>query len=230
MSEEGKDMVLTVLHLTMAINATLKHDYFPLGVFQCNCSILSRDGRAVVIDPGDEFEKILALLETSGLTVEQILLTHAHIDHVGAVAQMKSHFGVTVAMHPEDQPTYDMLPQQAQWTGVPQPAPFAIERHLSTRETIDCLGREMRVLFTPGHSPGSVSFYLPEENKVIAGDALFRRSIGRTDLPGGDHALLLRSIKKQLLSLPPTTEVFPGHGDPTTIGEEIRSNPFLQER
>ena len=212
----------------MAGHTTLKHDFFPLGVFQCNCSILSREGRAVVIDPGDEFEKILALLE--GLTVEQILLTHAHIDHVGAVAQLKRHFGAPVAMHPEDQSTYDMLPQQAQWTGVPQPEPFTVDRRLSTREPLDCLGQEMRVLFTPGHSPGSVSFYLPQENKVIAGDALFRRSIGRTDLPGGDHELLIKSIKTQLLTLPPSTEVFPGHGDSTTIGEEIRSNPFLRDR
>ena len=212
----------------MAGHTTLKHDFFPLGVFQCNCSILSRDGRAVVIDPGDEFEKILALLE--GLTVEQILLTHAHIDHVGAVAQLQRHFSAPVAMHPEDEPTYDMLPQQAQWTGVSQPEAFTVDRRLSTREPLDCLGLEMRVLFTPGHSPGSVSFYLPQENKVVAGDALFRRSIGRTDLPGGDHELLIKSIKTQLLTLPPATEVFPGHGDPTTIGDEIRSNPFLRGR
>ena len=214
----------------MAANATLRHDFFPLGVFQCNCSILSRDGRAVVIDPGDEFPKILALLEDAGLHVDQILLTHAHIDHVGAVAQLKRHFSAPVAMHPEDQSTYDLLPMQAQWTGVPQPEPFTIDRRLSTREPLDCLGHEMRVLFTPGHSPGSVSFYLPQQDKVIAGDALFRRSIGRTDLPGGDHELLIKSIKTQLLTLPPTTEVFPGHGDPTTIGDEIRSNPFLRGR
>jgi len=214
----------------MAGSAVLQHDFFPLGVFQCNCSILSRDGRAVVIDPGDEFDKILGVLGDAGLTVEQILLTHAHIDHVGAVAAMKRHFGVGVALHPADQPTYDLLPMQAQWTGMPAPEPFTIERSLVSGEKIDCLGREMQVLFTPGHSPGSVSFYLPEEGKVIAGDALFRGSIGRTDLPGGDHDLLIRSIQKRLLVLPPETEVYPGHGESTTIGQEIRKNPYLQGR
>ncbi len=214
----------------MAVDASFVHDFFPLGVFQCNCSILSRDGRAVVIDPGDEFEKILAHLQSAGLTVEQILLTHAHIDHVGAVAELKRHFGVPVALHPADQPTYDLLPMQAQWTGVRQPEPFTIERALVSNEKLDCLGQEMQVLFTPGHSPGSVSFYLPEEKKVIAGDALFRGSIGRTDLPGGDQDLLIRSIQSKLLRLPPETEVFPGHGEATTIGREIQSNPYLKRR
>jgi hydroxyacylglutathione hydrolase len=206
----------------------LRHDYFPLGVFQCNCSILSENGRAIVIDPGDEWDKILDLLETSGLTVEQILLTHAHIDHVGAVAPMKRHFNVPVAMHPADQPTYDLLPMQAQWTGVRAPEPFTIDRPLASGETLDLLGREAHVLFTPGHSPGSVSFYLPAEGKVIAGDALFRGSVGRTDLPGGDHDLLIRSIRKRLLTLPPQTIVYPGHGPETTIAIEARTNPFLR--
>lgn len=206
----------------------LRHDYFPLGAFQCNCSILSENGRAVVIDPGDEFHNILALLNAAELTVEQILLTHAHIDHVGAVAEMKRHFNVPVAMHPADQPTYDYLPMQAQWTGMPAPEPFTIDRHLQSGETLDILGRETQVLFTPGHSPGSVSFYLPAENKVIAGDALFRGSIGRTDLPGGDHDLLIRSIKKRLLTLPPSTIVYPGHGPETTIAHEAKTNPFLR--
>ncbi len=214
----------------MAANALLEHDYFPLGVFQCNCSILSRDGRAIVIDPGDEFEKILARLSRAGVTVEQILLTHAHIDHVGAVAQLKRHFGIPVALHPADQPIYDGLAMQAQWTGVRQPEPFSIDRPLVTGETLDCLGQEMRVLFTPGHSPGSVSFYLPQEGKVIAGDALFRGAIGRTDLPGGNYEQLIQSIESQLLTLPPSTAVYPGHGGATTIGEEIGSNPFLMGR
>ena len=212
----------------MAGDTSLRHDFFPLGVFQCNCTILSRDGRAVVIDPGDEFDKILARLE--GLKVEQILLTHAHIDHVGAVAQLKRHYGVAVALHPADRSTYDLLPKQAQWTGVRAPEPFTIERALVTNESLECVGEEMRVLFTPGHSPGSVSFYLPVEGKVIAGDALFRGSIGRTDLPGGDYDLLIRSIESQLLTLPPETAVFPGHGGATTIGSEIQSNPFLMGR
>jgi glyoxylase-like metal-dependent hydrolase (beta-lactamase superfamily II) len=214
----------------MTSRAVLRHDYFPLGLFQCNCSILSLDGHAIVIDPGDEFDKILALLDRENLTVDQILLTHAHIDHVGAVAPMKRHFGVTVALHPADQPTYDFLPQQAQWTGVREPEPFQIERQLVTNEVLDCLGQPMHVLFTPGHSPGSVSFYLPSEGKVIAGDALFRGSIGRTDLPGGDYEQLIQSIESQLLVLPPDTEVYPGHGGATTIGAEIRNNPFLLGR
>jgi len=212
----------------MAVDTILRHDYFPLGAFQCNCSIFSRNGRAVVIDPGAEFDEILRRLE--GLRVEQILLTHAHIDHVGAVAELKRHFEIPVALHPADQVTYDLLPQQAQLTRMPAPEPFAIERALVSGETLDCLGQEMQVLFTPGHSPGSVSFYLPREGKVISGDALFQGSIGRTDLPGGDHELLVRSIKKRLMTLPAETEVYPGHGEMTTIGAEARSNPFLKGR
>ena len=104
----------------------------PLGVFQCNCSILSENGRAVVIDPGDECDKILRLLNEQGLTVEQILLTHAHIDHVGAVAELKRHFEAPVALHPADQPTYDLLPMQAQWTGVREPEPFTIDQALAS--------------------------------------------------------------------------------------------------
>ncbi|MBY0503803.1 MAG: MBL fold metallo-hydrolase [Bryobacteraceae bacterium] len=212
----------------MTPGASLRHDFFPLGPFECNCSILSRDGRAIVIDPGDEFDQILSRL--AGLTVERILLTHAHIDHVGAVAALKRHFGVAVAMHPEDRSNLEMLPVQAQWTRMPVPESFTVEHDLASNEILDCLGQPMHVLFTPGHSPGSVSFYLPEERKVISGDALFRGSIGRTDLPGGDHELLIRSIKRKLLTLPAETEVFPGHGEPTTIGVESQKNPFLSGR
>lgn len=214
----------------MPSGASLRHDYFPLGPFQCNCSILSRDGRAVIIDPGAELPRLLTLLETLSLVPEQILLTHAHIDHVGAVAGLQRQFQIPVSLHPADQPTYDLLPQQAQWTGMPAPEPFTIDRPFVTGEVLDCLGREMHVLFTPGHSPGSVSLYLPEENKVIAGDTLFRGSIGRTDLPGGDYEQLIASIESQLLTLPPSTEVFPGHGGPSTIDHEARTNPFLAGR
>ena len=213
----------------MGDNQEVIHETLPLGLFECNCTILGdpESRRAVVFDPGDEVERILATLAKHRLTVDHILLTHAHIDHVGAVAPLKREFGVPVLMHADDQQLYDRLDVQAGWAGMLTPERVAIDRYLEHGETLSLLGLEIQVLHTPGHSPGSISFYLPALAKVISGDALFRGSIGRTDLPGGNFDQLIRAIESQLLTLPEETAVFPGHGPSTSIGLEKRTNPFL---
>lgn len=205
------------------------HETLPLGVFECNCTILGdpESGRAIIFDPGDDVEQILAVLARRRLKLEQILLTHAHIDHVGAVAPLKREFDLPVWMHQADQVLYDRLDVQAGWAGMPTPERVAIDRYLEDHETLSFLGLDIHVLHTPGHSPGSVSFYIPALSKVISGDALFRNSIGRTDLPGGNYDQLIRAIQTRLLTLPEETSVFPGHGPSTTIGYEKRTNPFL---
>lgn len=214
----------------MIPTATLIQESLPLGLFQCNCTILGDPAtkQAIVVDPGDEPQRILAALERNQLRVTRVLLTHAHIDHVGAVAAMKRAFGVKVAMHAADRPVYESLAEQAAWTKLPQPEPFEIEEELVDGQVISFVeGVDLHVLFTPGHSPGSVSFYLPAQGKLISGDVLFRGAIGRTDLPGGNFDQLMQSIHARLMVLPPETSVFPGHGAPTTIGAEAISNPFL---
>jgi len=205
------------------------HEHFAVGLFQMNCQVLADEAtrRAVVVDPGDEIDTILDVLKRHELTVAQIVFTHAHIDHVGAAADLKRVFDVPVAMHAADEPLYSNLAMQAKWSGVAVPERVAIDRYIKSGDVIQLDSLEMQVLFTPGHSPGSVSLYLPAEKRVLAGDALFQGSVGRTDLPGGDHAQLIEAIRKRLLTLPPDTVVYPGHGDTTTIGREKQSNPFL---
>lgn len=206
------------------------HETLPLGLFECNCTILGdpESRRAIVFDPGDEIERILATLAQHRLHVDHILLTHAHIDHVGAVAPLKREFpDAPVLMHAADQPLYDRLDVQAGWAGMLTPERVKMDRYLEDHETLSLLGLDIHVLHTPGHSPGSVSFHIPLLTKVISGDALFRNSIGRTDLPGGNHEQLIRAIQTRLLTLPEDTGVFPGHGPSTTIGFEKRTNPFL---
>jgi glyoxylase-like metal-dependent hydrolase (beta-lactamase superfamily II) len=212
-----------------AYDKNMIHETLPLGMFQCNCSILGDpDSReAIVVDPGDEPARILEALARHQLRVTRILLTHAHIDHVGAVAALKREFGVTVALHPADRPVYESLTQQASWTRLPPPEPFEIEEALEEGQVIPFGPGALRVLFTPGHSPGSVSFHIPEQGRVISGDVLFRGSIGRTDLPGGNYDQLIETIHAKLLTLAPETVVYPGHGGRTTIAAEAIENPFL---
>ncbi len=205
------------------------HEVIAVGALQCNCSILgdenSRD--AIVVDPGADIDSIMALVEQHQLTVRQIVITHAHIDHIGEAADIQRRTGATVAMHPGEMVLYDAIEQQAAWLGVPAPEKVNIDIPLKSNDTLQLGKTEIRVLFTPGHSPASVSLWIPSEKRVIAADTLFRRSIGRTDLPGGDHATLIRSIREKLFTLPGETLVIPGHGENTTIAEEIRHNPFF---
>lgn len=207
------------------------HAIVPVGVFfQQNCAILADEDtrEAFIVDPGDEAGRILAEVERLQVQVKGILITHAHLDHVGALAEVKEALGVEAWMHPGEHDLYQSVPEQAQMFHLPKPRLTTIEHELRAGMKLPLGQYELEVRETPGHSPASVSFYIPAAQRVIAGDTLFRRSIGRTDLPGGNLDRLLKSIRTQLLTLPPTTEVYPGHGPETTVGDEARHNPFLR--
>jgi len=184
-------------------------------------------GATVVIDPGDEAPRLLAALADAGVAPDEIWLTHAHFDHIGAVAELRETHPVPVRLHPADAPLYDDAERQAAWFGMrvrpPGVAPLALAdgERLALGETV------FTVLHTPGHAPGHVAFHAPEAGVLFSGDALFRGSVGRTDLPLCDPAALERSLRERLLVLPDGTRVLSGHGPETTIGHERRTNPFL---
>jgi glyoxylase-like metal-dependent hydrolase (beta-lactamase superfamily II) len=204
-------------------------EILPTGPLQCNCSIFGDEdtGRALVIDPGDDIPEIQSILERHGLTVEKIVFTHAHIDHIGAGAEFKRLTRAPTYLHRTELPVLASLPQQAQWLGVPPPEQVEIDHFLEEGDAVELAGRKFEVLFTPGHSPGSISLYSPQDKLIVSGDVLFRDSIGRTDLPGGDFQTLMASIRDKLYGLPDDVAVIPGHGPATTIGRERRHNPFL---
>jgi glyoxylase-like metal-dependent hydrolase (beta-lactamase superfamily II) len=207
----------------------------PVGVLHCNCTILGdpEAGEAVVVDPGDEVDKILSALRRHGLRCTVILNTHAHIDHVGANHALKERSGARVMLHEADLPLYDNLGVQSQWMGglIPEPPRAEVDAHLGHGDRVGAGSVTAEVLHTPGHTPGSLCFYLDgKEPLVLSGDTLFAGSIGRTDLWGGDFDQEIESIRKRLLTLDDTTRVIPGHGPETTIGWERRRNPFLGER
>ena len=206
------------------------HEILPVGILQCNCSIFGdeQSREAVVIDPGDEIQKILAILEKHQLRVKAIVITHAHIDHIGGAQKLKAATGAPVYMNAKDQPLSEHLDTQAAWLGMATPEQTKIDVDAREGEKIALGPAEFQVLHTPGHTQGSISLWIPAENKLIAGDTLFLDSIGRTDLPGGDYEQILRSIHDKLLPLDDTTAVIPGHGQNTTIGRERARNPFLQ--
>jgi hydroxyacylglutathione hydrolase len=206
------------------------HETLRVGMLQCNCSIFGdeQSKEAIVIDPGDNIEEILAVLQRHSLRLTAIVITHAHIDHIGGAAKLKAATGAPVLMNANDQELYDHLDEQASWLGMEPPSRTEIDRVLRDSDILTLGPAEFRVLHTPGHTQGSVSLWIPTENKLIAGDTLFRDSIGRTDLPGGNSRQILRSIEDKLLALPEETIVVPGHGDNTTIGREKERNPFLQ--
>jgi glyoxylase-like metal-dependent hydrolase (beta-lactamase superfamily II) len=183
---------------------------------------------AIVVDPGDNVSKIIAILDRHKLKVTMIVITHAHIDHIGGAEKLRTHTGAPVYMHEADKMLSDQLALQASWLGMEAPKDPGIDTPAREGDVIRAGSIEGHVLHTPGHTPGSISVYLPLEKKVIAGDTLFQRSIGRTDLPGGDTAQIGQSIRGKLYTLPEDTIVFPGHGEPTTIGEEKRENPFVR--
>lgn len=205
------------------------HRVFPLGLLACNASLVGdEDTRdAIVIDPGDQPGALLDAIAQGNWKVREILFTHAHIDHVAGAAELQRLTGAPVAMHRLDLPAYDSLPEQAAWVGMPTPERVAIARWLNEGDEIQVGGHCFRTLFTPGHAPGHVSFYCAAQGLLISADVLFQGGIGRTDLPGGDFATLMESIRTKLLTLPDDTVVVPGHGARTTIGEERRSNPYL---
>jgi hydroxyacylglutathione hydrolase len=206
------------------------HEIIPVGILRCNCSIFGDEssGEAVVIDPGDEIGRITAILEQHRLRVKAIIITHAHIDHIGGAQKLKALTGAPVYMNANDQEIYDHIDTQAQWLGVAPPEKAGIDVNAREGEVVKLGPAEFRVLETPGHTQGSISVWIPAENKLVAGDTLFLDSIGRTDLPGGNSRQILRSIHDKLLPLDDTVVVIPGHGTNTTIGRERRRNPFLR--
>jgi hydroxyacylglutathione hydrolase len=206
------------------------HLILPVGLLQCNCSIFGDEEsrEAIVIDPGDEIEKITAELERYQLKVKAIVITHAHIDHVAGAEKLRALTGAPVYMNERDRDLLNALDVQAQWLGVRTPMRPEIDASADAGTALRLGPAEFHVLLTPGHTQGSVSLWIPQENKLIAGDTLFRDSIGRTDLPGGDSRQILMSIKTQLLKLPQDATVVPGHGPNTTIGREKERNPFLR--
>jgi hydroxyacylglutathione hydrolase len=206
------------------------HEILPVGMLQCNCSIFGDEasGEAVVIDPGDEIGRITAILEKHNLRATAIIITHAHIDHIGGAQKLKAATGAPVYMNANDQELYDHIDMQANWLGIAPPEKTGIDANAREGEVVKLGPAEFRVLETPGHTQGSISLWIPGENKLVAGDTLFLDSIGRTDLPGGNHKQILRSIHGKLLPLDDTVVVIPGHGQNTTIGRERRRNPFLR--
>lgn len=202
---------------------------FPVGPLRCNCTILGDEAsrEAMVIDPGDNISEILLRLARHRLSVKQIIVTHGHIDHVGGAAELKRVTGAPVLLNQKDLPLLEMMEAQANWLGVPPPRVAPPDQSAEDETMVGIAGLEGEVLYTPGHTQGSICLHFVPENLLIAGDTLFAGSIGRTDLPGGDGRQIIRSIRERLLPLPESTLVVPGHGELTTIGEERQSNPFL---
>ncbi len=205
---------------------------FPVGPLHCNCTILGDEAthEAMVVDPGDNIPQILSRLQKHGLTLRQIVVTHAHIDHVGGATQLRKLTGAPVLMNQQDLPLLGMMEMQAGWIGVPTPEVAPPDASAEDGLAIGLATLPAEVLHTPGHTPGSICLLFPAQQLLLAGDTLFAGSIGRTDLPGGDGHQILRSLRDRLLVLPDATRVVPGHGPETTIGEERHSNPFLQPK
>jgi hydroxyacylglutathione hydrolase len=204
---------------------------FTVGPVQENCFIarLDESNRTVIFDPGDEPERILAPVRDLGLEVEAILLTHTHFDHVGAVAPVARETGAPVYVSEIERPVLADIMSYVPFAGIGPYESYEADQVLRGGERLELAGFEIDVLFTPGHSPGHVAFSIPDEQAVFSGDVLFQGSIGRTDLPGGDTATLMRSLAGLLDTLPDETTVYPGHMGVTTIGRERATNPFLRE-
>ncbi|WP_158748425.1 MBL fold metallo-hydrolase [Acidobacterium sp. S8] len=203
---------------------------FPVGPLQCNCTILADETthEAMVIDPGDNIPQISARLNKHGLKLKQIVVTHAHIDHVGGALKLKQQTGAPILLNQNDLPLLQMMEMQAGWLGIETPEVAPPDASAEDQLIIGLENYPAQVLHTPGHTPGSICLHFAPLNLLIAGDTLFAGSIGRTDLPGGDFKQIIRSLHDRVLTLPDETHVIPGHGATTTIGEERESNPFLQ--
>jgi len=204
-------------------------EVMPVGMLQCNCVILGDETthEAMVVDPGDEIQKILAAVAKHGLTVKQIVVTHAHIDHIAGAAKLKRLTGAPVYYNQLDLPLVKMMDVQAGWLGVQTPEVVAPDANAEDGMRLVVGATQGAVLHTPGHTEGSISLHFPGERLLLAGDTLFAGSIGRTDLPGGDYGKIMESLKGRLMELPVETKVIPGHGGATSIGAEMEYNPFI---
>ena len=200
-----------------------------VGPFQENCYVIGDEeiGEGAIVDPGDEAARIALAVEQTGLAISEILITHAHIDHVGAVAALVEEYGCPVLMHAEAEPMLQQLPTQAMMMGLRFGKVPKVDRRIEDEEVLEVGGLRLKALYTPGHAPGHLAFYAESERLVFSGDALFAGSVGRTDLFGGDTEVLMRNIKERLMRLPDQTRVLSGHGPETTIGDERAHNPFL---
>jgi glyoxylase-like metal-dependent hydrolase (beta-lactamase superfamily II) len=211
-------------------NENMILETFPVGPLACNCTILGDEeaGEAIVIDPGDEVGRIQRRLTELGLKLKQILITHAHIDHVGGALKLKRFTGAPIFLNESDLPLLKMMAAQAAWLGMATPETATPDENLTEGLSVGLDRYPAQVLHTPGHTQGSVCLHFAPLKMLIAGDTLFAGSIGRTDLPGGNSNQILDSIQSRLLALPDETKVLPGHGPETTIGAERKTNPFLR--
>jgi hydroxyacylglutathione hydrolase len=207
------------------------HEIFPVGPLQCNCSVIGDETthEAMVIDPGDDIENVLAIVRRHQLQVKQIVITHAHIDHIGGAMKLRAATGAPILLNQNDQAQLKILDMQAAWCGMASPGEVKIDQSIGAADKVKAGSLVADVIHTPGHTEGSVCLYFPAEKKLIAGDTLFAGSIGRTDLPGGSMEKIISSLHEKVLALPDETVVVPGHGPLTTIAEERSSNPFLQK-
>ena len=203
---------------------------FPVGPLQCNCTILGDEEtrEAIIVDPGDEIGRIHRRLSELGLKLKQILITHAHIDHVGGALKLKALTGAPIYLNEGDLPLLQMMAMQAAWIGIETPETAPPDEALVDGAQVGLENFRAQVIHTPGHTQGSVCLHFAPMKMVLAGDTLFAGSIGRTDLPGGNFEQIIDSIQSRLLSLPDETKVIPGHGPATTIGSERETNPFLK--
>jgi hydroxyacylglutathione hydrolase len=204
---------------------------FTVGMIQENCFLFRREGsdRALIVDPGEEADKLLRAIDALGVNLDGILLTHTHFDHIGAVAPVAEATGAEVWVPEAERQVLADINSYVPWPGFGPYQSWEAEHTLKGGERLELADFEVDVLFTPGHSPGHVSFSIPDERALFSGDVLFQGSVGRTDLPGGDWATLLESIRLLVDTLPPDTAVYPGHMGITSLGAERASNPFLAE-
>jgi len=208
-------------------------EHFPVGPLACNCTILGdeRTGEAIVIDGGDDVDAIVERLEKHGLRARQLVHTHAHFDHIGALAELRERTDASGLLHPADLPLYELLNEQARWVGLPPTKlrTVSIDGDLRDGDELRVGEIVVTVLHTPGHTPGSTSFAftLGLQARILSGDTLFRGGVGRWDLGGTSLDDIVRSIREKIFAYADETIVIPGHGPATTVGLERRSNPYL---